>query len=333
MDEIAQFLAELFYDRPRADGVLQSAGFPRHRWPTDSPDIGTFWRQVLQLAYDGVMPTCGGATAVFLILGEARRKFPHNPHWPAVVARVTETQEQQVRVAERERPVLPPAPPPPGVLVIGGNPRDRAPVRTNREYAVIQEVLGVADLPVRFQVHPPQLATRPHDVIGLLRHYQPTVVHFCGHAEFTGSLAAVILENADGEHWPLEAEALADYLRIVNAERRVVQAVVLNACATRTVAETIEPLVDLVVATDHAIADTSALGFAQGFYRALGQGLTADLALTWGRADARIAAPGGGERNGHSRSPNHATDPTDPNAFAAWPRDPEQLRRVRIPRE
>jgi hypothetical protein len=338
VEHLAGILSETHGNQPSADRLLDRIKFPRGFRPTNTSGFGDYWAGILGQLHKGRLPTAGGTDAILVLIEAALIDFPHNHELglarlqlsePAirVITQETLTQQNQPRAlpGSQANPQAGPS-----ILVIGANPRDRNAVRTNREYAIIQDCLNEPSAATRLILHPAELATRPDQVIELLLRYQPTVLHFTGHGHSEAGINAVILENAEGDSWPLEAEVLADYLGIVNAEHRVVEAVVLNACATHGVADVIAPLVDLVVATDQAIDDDLALGFARGFYRGLARGSTADVLMAWGRADARIGVPGGAARGGNGSNIPRAA--IDPNTYRSWPAERELLREIRIPR-
>jgi hypothetical protein len=109
----------------------------------------------------------------------------------------------------------------------------------------------------------------------MMRHLnecRPTIIHFSGH----GGSSHDHLKAARGTGIHLQDEHRAQYV----SERALAQmitsaapstcVVVLNACFTDALAESLCNLVDCVVGMDGAISDAAARSFAMGFYRALG---------------------------------------------------------------
>jgi hypothetical protein len=124
----------------------------------------------------------------------------------------------------------------------------------------------------------------------MMRHLnecQPTIVHFSGH----GSGSADIYVR-DRRHPPfpphrdievatdtgihLQDDRRSQYVseralaQMIASAAPSTRLVVLNACFSNTVAESLRTVVDCVVGMDGAIGDDAARSFAVGFYRALG---------------------------------------------------------------
>ena len=103
------------------------------------------------------------------------------------------------------------------------------------------------------------------------------VLHFAGH----GSKQGIELKSSDDEFEldedlqvePLDADRLADIVK-AGREKAGLKLVVLNACDTRTLVETIAGLVDQVIGTTRDIQDRAAKQFTSKFYGALNAGET-----------------------------------------------------------
>ena len=123
------------------------------------------------------------------------------------------------------------------------------------------------------------------------------IVHFMGHGDFTEDEGgALLLEHEDGTPHRMPA---ADVVQMLQNEP--LRLVFLNACSTAATgshaaagpfaglaAALIDGCVPAVVATRAAIADTTAIAFAEVFYQRLTQGLPVDAAM----AEARSALYG-----------------------------------------
>jgi hypothetical protein len=120
-----------------------------------------------------------------------------------------------------------------------------------------------------------------------LNEWQPAIVHFSGHGYGSAGIhvrngqhqpypprrdvevaggAGIYLPDEHGSQY-VSARALAQMIATAAPSTRVV---VLNACFSDAVAESLRNVVDCVVGMDGAIGDDAARSFAEGFYRALG---------------------------------------------------------------
>lgn len=141
-------------------------------------------------------------------------------------------------------------------------------------------------------------------VDGMMRHLarlQPAVIHFSGHgrgnagtriheeiseprlphrdvgedaadgagaAHGTSAAAGIYLEDEQGRPRHVDAGALAEMIRTAAPSARVV---VLNACFSDALADSLLRVVDCVVGMRGAVRDDTARSFAVAFYRALGE--------------------------------------------------------------
>ena len=120
----------------------------------------------------------------------------------------------------------------------------------------------------------------------LMRHLnelQPTILHFSGHAS-TGAARPPAahgdphrdIESARGAGIFLQDERSAQHVseralaRMIASAAPSTRLVVLNACFSASVAESLRHEVGCVVGMDGAISDTAARSFAVAFYRELG---------------------------------------------------------------
>jgi hypothetical protein len=113
----------------------------------------------------------------------------------------------------------------------------------------------------------------------LMRHLnelQPTILHFSGHGTAAGPGTAgspgdmpgagIFLHDGHGSQYVTE-RALAKMIASAAPSTRVV---VLNACYSATIAESLCHTVGCVVGMDDTLGDAAARSFAVAFYRALG---------------------------------------------------------------
>jgi hypothetical protein len=191
------------------------------------------------------------------------------------------------------------------ILLLIANPVNTSQLRLGEEVRSIQEELERAKYRDRFQVIS-KLAVRTTDLRHALLECQPQIVHFAGHGEVSnisrvaianrGSSEAVsispqtrklspISENADvirdgglvfedemGQAKLVGTEALARLFGIF--EHGEIECVVLNACYSEVQAIAIHQFVDCVIGMNQPIGDKAAIQFSQGFYDALGSGMS-----------------------------------------------------------
>src|SRR5207245_2509466 len=99
-------------------------------------------------------------------------------------------------------------------------------------------------------------AVRPDDLIRHVRAEKPNVIHFSGHGSTTG----IILRDDSGGYQAVAGANLKRFL-----EGRGVELVVLNACYSKSQADTIKGAVKTVVGTTDAVGDEAARRFTVAF--------------------------------------------------------------------
>ena len=159
------------------------------------------------------------------------------------------------------------------VLLLSANPID-APLSIDEEFRAIDAKIRASEH--RDHVHLIKHgAVRLEDLPGLLMRYQPHVVHFSGH----GAAGAIELTSADGHSHMVQPETLANILRALKDNVRVV---LLNACQSAPQAEAIVSVIDCAVGMSDEIDDSAAIAFAAAFYEALGYGRSVQTAFDLG---------------------------------------------------
>jgi len=170
------------------------------------------------------------------------------------------------------------------ILFLAANPRGTDRLALDEECAAIEQELRLTAGRDDFEFRS-RWAIGVDDLIRCLNELSPTVLHFSGHGNRDGTATAgalaspqrdvevdvscspgIVLQDRDGAHH-VDHHALA---RIIASAPPVPRLVVLNACYSASVAESLRRVVDCVVGMDGAIADVAARSFAVGFYRALG---------------------------------------------------------------
>jgi CHAT domain-containing protein len=164
------------------------------------------------------------------------------------------------------------------ILMLSANPRGTAPLRIDEEVRAIRNVLNTT-------VHRNQIdlqvlqATRIEELQQEMMGRAPAVVHFSGHGS---NIGGITLADRHGDPQMVPPHALASLFRIIGAS---VRCVVLNACLTAGQAAAIGEYVPCVVGMSRKITDTSAIGFAAGLYRALGNAQSVRTAFDLGCLD------------------------------------------------
>lgn len=157
------------------------------------------------------------------------------------------------------------------ILFLGANPRssDRRrelpPLSIRGEADRIQHHLLSAGQGIRVELTA-TLAARFDDMRRSLLVHRPHVLHVSGHGATGGGIE---LEDDRGESRPVTALVVADLLRIL---RRDLRLVVFNACNSLGLAEACSVYVDCAVGMREPIRDNEAIAFAGPLYEALGQG-------------------------------------------------------------
>ena len=121
-----------------------------------------------------------------------------------------------------------------------------------------------------------QWAVSLRDLRWALLHYEPQIVHFCGHGEKDG----LMVEDEQGNAVLVPSEALTELFRLF---KHHIECVFLNACYSQTQAEGITEHIPYVIGIRQGIQDRAAIEFAVGFYDALGAKKSIDEAFEFGR--------------------------------------------------
>ncbi|HEU4880693.1 MAG TPA: CHAT domain-containing protein [Longimicrobium sp.] len=152
------------------------------------------------------------------------------------------------------------------VLFLAADPfRDRARLELEDEMRAIRRALaqGKAHDTLELESH---FGTRTRDLQLALLEYQPQIVHFSGHGDSKG---VIYLSDAAGRPAAVGKAALGRLFDMLESEVRVV---VLNACNTYPIVETLRDMVDYAIGTNRAVSDQTALTFSRAFYTALASG-------------------------------------------------------------
>ena len=206
-----------------------------------------------------------------------------------------------IRLAESSIPIVPgpspvtatnARPPRPttsrhGILFLAANPSETTRLALDEECAAIERELRMTTGRDDFDFRS-RWAVSVDEVMRALNELQPTVIHFSGHGGgSTGVyvhavrrwprlahrdidiMAPAGIQLQDEQRRPQHVSACA-LTQMIGSAAPSARLVVLNACFSDPVADTLRRVVDCVVGMRGAVGDEAARSFAVGFYRALG---------------------------------------------------------------
>lgn len=151
------------------------------------------------------------------------------------------------------------------ILFLSANPNGTDHLKLEKEAKEIQAGLAQATYRDNFRFEQIWAATPEDMLLGILK-IKPQIVHFSGHGNGEEGL---VMENEEGQPRLLSAEKLSDIF--VNFTD-FVKCVVLNACFSEVQANAIAQHIPYTIGMNRAISDQAAIKFAEGFYKALGEG-------------------------------------------------------------
>ncbi|WP_420102148.1 CHAT domain-containing protein [Bosea sp. (in: a-proteobacteria)] len=150
------------------------------------------------------------------------------------------------------------------VVMLLASPKDQDPLRLDEEVRDTQQKLQLVqnskvDIDIKHE-----WAVRLTEIADHLLNEKPQVIHFSGH----GGNGAIYVEDAIGDATPLNGNSFADLIKALGG----VECVLLNACFSDDLTNSIKPHVKVVIGCDDSIDDDAALAFSRAFYRALAHG-------------------------------------------------------------
>lgn len=170
------------------------------------------------------------------------------------------------------------------ILLLAANPLDTPPLALDEEVRAIDASLRTARLRDQIQLVS-QWAVRIEDVVELLLHHRPTLLHFSGHGSAQGR---IVLATASGGHTELDESAFTEMLRLAG---KSVQCIFLNACYSDTQARLIADHIPAAIGASDKIEDEAAAHFARTFYLAFGSGESIRTAFELALAALQATAP------------------------------------------
>lgn len=150
------------------------------------------------------------------------------------------------------------------ILLLASAPDDLERVEISREFNEIDEKIRHSQYRDHFTIH--QKWNVPADELtGVLMRFEPDIFHFSGHGTALGDLLFAL---PTGDAIAARSSTIAALFRIIPG----VRCVVLNACFSADLAESIAAHVDVVIGMSRSVGDRDSIVFTTGFYEALGYG-------------------------------------------------------------
>lgn len=146
------------------------------------------------------------------------------------------------------------------ILILEANPHKD--LDLNKEIRDLQNVIQHSREREEFKINI-GLSVRSTNLQQLMLHYEPNIVHFCGHG--TGQDGLVFNDKKIG------TDALSNLFELC---QKHLQCLVLNACYTEAQADEIAKHIKYVIGMNQAIRDNAAIAFAIGFYGTIRYGLS-----------------------------------------------------------
>lgn len=148
------------------------------------------------------------------------------------------------------------------ILYLTASPRGMDPLRSDLEMRKVQEKLQLGRERDSYRLEY-RGASRLDDVSQALYDYEPRVVHFSGHGDEAGGL---YVEDEIGRSSRINPDGLA---RMFGQHRDTIDCVIVNACHSAKLAETVTHYIDHAIGMRWAIGDAAAIQFSVGFYQAM----------------------------------------------------------------
>lgn len=167
------------------------------------------------------------------------------------------------------------------ILFLSANPWTTSRILVDEEAREIFEKLQEGSCRDSFELQK-HTATRAIDLQRLLMMYKPHIVHFSAHGS---KRQRIILGGTRGRGKQVDPTGLVELFGLY---RRHVRLVFLNACFTKTQAESLCQVIDYSVGTGKMIGDKGGVAFAAAFYRALSFGKSVKEAFKSAKVELEI---------------------------------------------
>ncbi len=158
------------------------------------------------------------------------------------------------------------------ILLFSASPHDIPHLRVNDEWRRINNELDTSTNRDSFRlVYKP--AVQVQDITRAMQRQRPEIVHFSGH----GLQKNLMINNEAGSFEMFPEQSI---LRLFGLfVKQDLKCVVLNACYSETMAQTISELGLYVVGMSTKVKDIAAISFSTGFYQSLGEGNKIEFAF------------------------------------------------------
>lgn len=183
------------------------------------------------------------------------------------------------------------------ILFLAANPTNTGQLRLGQEHREVEQSLRESSVREQFELTE-RFAVTSKSLFTALLDDNPTIVHFSGHGEMMrddstpdiasseagfrsimaqlnaeeedmeGYTGGIVVEDSAGKAKLVKADVLATLFGNISG----IKCVILNACYSESQAKAILEQVPYVIGMNTAVPDKTAIMFATGFYRALGNG-------------------------------------------------------------
>ena len=181
------------------------------------------------------------------------------------------------------------------ILFMASNPTNTGQLRLGEEHREVEQSLRESGMREKFSLTE-RFAVTAKSLFTALLDESPQVVHFSGHGQMIkdnqaasgsdtgyrslvfsladepepmeGYTGGIVVEDSEGKARLVKASALATLFGNISG----IKCVVLNACYSESQAKAILEKVPYVIGMNTAVPDKTAIAFASGFYRSLGNG-------------------------------------------------------------
>jgi hypothetical protein len=169
--------------------------------------------------------------------------------------------------------------------VVPANQRNE-PLRVDEEFRQIQQAVSQGRERDRIQLES-RWAVQPHDITHALFAVKPYLVHFAGHGD--AEEGSIVVGDENGHARIIPADGL---VKAFQAAGRDVRCVIVNACSTERLAQALAATGLCVIGMRQPVGDRSAIRFSVGFYQALADGQSVEIAFDTGVAQLKMTPVG-----------------------------------------
>jgi len=185
------------------------------------------------------------------------------------------------------------------VLFLASNPSDTAKLKLSEEFQIVSRELQDDQDKFNLRQVFELTADKLHQA---MLSEAPEILHFSGHGlkskieeESMGSLAmeieksgGLVLQSKQGNRHIVETQAIANLFKLTMKSGGKIEAVLFNACYSEEQAKAINEYIPYVIGMNNAVEDGAAIEFSTGFYRAIAEGQSIELAFEWGLSKVEL---------------------------------------------